>query len=61
MAAMEKTASRTNSMSIDGNNVDGISSQTHLLQGHQLGGTVNDERSSLTTLARRNTRNRSLR
>lgn len=62
MAAMEKTNSRAGSMSIDGNNPDGVSSQTHLLQGHQHGGMNNDERSSLSTLARRSTkRNRSIR
>lgn len=63
MAAMEKSNSRAGSMSIDGNNPDGVSSQTHLLQGHYNGGMMNnDERSSLSTLARRSTtRNRSLR
>ncbi|KAJ6636183.1 Voltage-dependent calcium channel type A subunit alpha-1 [Pseudolycoriella hygida] len=61
MAAMEKSNSRAGSMSIDGN-PDGVSSQTHLLQGHQNNGVNNDERSSLSTLARRSTkRNRSLR
>lgn len=62
MAAMEKSNSRAGSMSIDGNNPDGVSSQTHLLQGHHNGGMNSDERSSLSTLARRSTtRNRSLR
>lgn len=61
MAAMERSNnSRAGSLSIDnGNNNDGTNSQTHLLQGHH--GT-NEERSSLSELARRNTlRNRSLR
>lgn len=62
MAAMEKSNSRAGSMSIDGNNGDGVSSQTHLLQGQQHGGINNEERSSLSQLARRSTtRNRSLR
>lgn len=59
MAAMDKTNSRAGSLSIDGNIDGNANSQTHLLHGQQNG---NEERSSLSELARRNTiRKRSLR
>lgn len=60
MAAMEKSNSRAGSLSIDGQ-IDGASSQTHLLHGQQNGHDATD-RSSLSQLARRSTiRKRSLR
>lgn len=59
MAALEKTGSRTGSLSLDNENV---SSQTHLLYNHHQTNGELDHSNSLAHLARRSTmRKRSFR